>query len=78
MARAFPDHSMVLSKDVGDFRELRQLVLHIERDLVAQTHLRDLLAVAGSTLARHKEDLRMVNARIVRAGRRAKSKLVKP
>jgi hypothetical protein len=68
---------MVVSKHVSDSREVRQLILHIERDVLAQTHLKNMLAAAGVTLAGHKEDLRTVNARMVRAGRRATRRHVK-
>ena len=46
-----------------DLTEFEQLILQIERDLVAQAHLRTLLAVADSTVAGHKRDLRTETAR---------------
>ena len=48
-------------------REFRQLILHIERDLIARAHLRALLAAGDTTLARHRQELRAVTARMKRA-----------
>jgi hypothetical protein len=58
-----------------DHAEVKRLVLQIERDLLAQAHLRALLTAAGATVTSHRQDLRAVEARITRArrvnGRRA-------
>jgi hypothetical protein len=51
-------------------REFRRLILHIERDLMAQANLRALLAEGDTTLARHRQDLRAVTARMKRARRK--------
>jgi len=46
----------------------RRLVLQIERDLAAQTHLRILLAAAETTIAGDRQELRTVKARLGRTG----------
>jgi len=50
-------------------RELRRLMLQIERDLVAQSHLRKMLNVAGVTLRDHRQTLRNLITGIGRSGR---------
>ena len=50
----------------GDGAEFHRLILQIERDAVAQAHLRRLLTMAATTLAGHREELRAVKARIRR------------
>jgi hypothetical protein len=52
-----------------DDPELRRLTLQIERDLVAQSHLRILLTAAENTLAHHQHAIRTLNARVSRADR---------
>jgi hypothetical protein len=49
--------------------EVARLTLRIERDLVAKTRLRMLLTDAGTTLSRHRLELREFEARIRRAER---------
>ena len=51
----------------ADRTEFRRLTLQIERDLLARSRLRLLVAAADTTLTRHREALRSVNARIRRA-----------
>lgn len=46
-----------------------RLILQIERDLLAQTHLRILLAAADTTIAGDRQELRTVKARLVRTER---------
>lgn len=46
-----------------DLTEFERLILQIERDLVAQAHLRTLLGVANTTVTGHKRDLRTEAAR---------------
>lgn len=46
--------------------EVARLTLRVERDLVAQAHLRTLLNAAVTTLAQHRKALRLVRARIRR------------
>ena len=50
-----------------DFAELKQLMLQIERDLLAQSQLRTLLSAADATVAGHRQRLRVIKARIKRA-----------
>ena len=50
--------------------EFKRLTLQIERDLLAQTHLRTLLIAADTTIADHRRRLRSVKARIKRLERR--------
>lgn len=52
-----------------DRAEFRRLILQVERDLVAQTHLKALCADAGTLVARHRQELRTVEARIARSRR---------
>ena len=44
----------------------KRLVLQIERDLLAETHLRTLLAAASTTVAGRRHELRAIEARIKR------------
>ena len=46
--------------------ELLRLILQTQRDLVAQTQLRTLLAVAEKTVAEDRRQLRAFKARIKR------------
>jgi hypothetical protein len=46
--------------------ERRRLILQIERDLAARASLRTLLAAAEATVAGHRRDLRIVEARVTR------------
>ncbi len=50
-------------------REFRRLVLQIERDLVAQSQLRTMLAAAGVTLRDHRQTLRDLRAGVGRSER---------
>jgi hypothetical protein len=50
-----------------DFAELKQLMLQIERDLLAQSQLRTLLSAADATVAVRRQRLRVIRARIKRA-----------
>jgi hypothetical protein len=50
-----------------DYAELKQLMLQLERDLVAQSQLRTLLAHADSAVATRRQRLRLIKARIKRA-----------
>jgi hypothetical protein len=67
---------MALTNYLTDFKETTRLILQIERDVLAQTHLSTLLISARATLAGHREELHAVQARITRTrsanGRRAK------
>jgi hypothetical protein len=56
-------------------REIMRLFLQIERDAVAQTHLKTLLTVANATIADHRQELRMARAQLTprSAARRAQS-----
>ena len=47
----------------------KRLILQIERDLIAQAQLRILLAVADTTVAGDRQELRTVKARIGRTHR---------
>ena len=47
-----------------DRAEFNRLILQIERDLVAQTHLKTLCASAGTIVARHRQELRTIKARL--------------
>ena len=49
--------------------EFKRLILQIERDLLAETHLRTLLTAATTTIAGHRQELRSVEARIKRTRR---------
>jgi len=49
-----------------DHAELKQLMLQIERDLVAQSQLRTLLSAADASVAIHRQRLRVIKARIKR------------
>jgi hypothetical protein len=51
---------------MSDRVELRRLILRLERDLAAQTQLRTLLAVADTTVAGRRLDVRNLKARIAR------------
>jgi len=46
--------------------EFKRLMLQIERDLLAETHLRTLLAAASTTIAGRRLELRAIEARIKR------------
>ena len=47
--------------------QFNQLVLQIERDLLSQAHLRELLTAAEMNIASHRKELRTVKSRIARA-----------
>jgi hypothetical protein len=47
--------------------EFARLILQIERDLLAQTYLREKLQLAGRTVAGHRQELRAAKARVTRA-----------
>jgi len=47
--------------------QFKQLMLQVERDLLSQTHLRNLLTAADATVARHRRQLRTVKARLADA-----------
>jgi len=49
-----------------DDNERRRLILRIERDLAVQASLRTLLAAAKATVAGHRRDLLIVEARVTR------------
>jgi hypothetical protein len=51
---------------VGDRTDLKRLILQIERDLTALTHLRTLLTAANATAKRHRHELRAAQACIRR------------
>jgi len=51
---------------IADRAEFKRLILQIQRDLLAQSHLRTLLLTAGTTVAGHKKELRTLQARIKR------------
>jgi hypothetical protein len=55
-----------------DRAEFKRLMRQIERDLLAQTHLKTLLATAGTTVAKHRKKLRNVTARLRRTPRVSK------
>jgi hypothetical protein len=46
--------------------EFKRLILQIERDLLAETHLRTLLAAASTTMAGRRLELRALEARLKR------------
>jgi len=52
------------SMAMTDRAEFRRLLLQVERDLVAQTHLKALCTNAGTIVARHRQELRTIEARI--------------
>jgi hypothetical protein len=52
---------------ITDYAELKQLMLQIERDLLAQAQLRTLLADADTTITVRRKRLRVIKARIKRA-----------
>lgn len=58
------------SMSTTDRAEFRRLTLQVERDLLAQTHLRTLLIAADTTIADHRQKMRTVKARIKRLERR--------
>jgi hypothetical protein len=49
--------------------QFKQLMLQVERDLLSQTHLRELLTAADATVARHRRQLRTAKSRLVDAGK---------
>jgi len=51
---------------VTDRTELQRLALQIERDLLARANFRTLLALADTTVAGHRQELRTIKARIKR------------
>jgi hypothetical protein len=53
-----------------DPAKFKQLILQIERDVLAQAHLRMLLTTADTTVADHRQQLRTVKARVKRTTRR--------
>jgi hypothetical protein len=52
---------------ITDFAELKQLMLQLERDVLAQSQLRTLLSAADATVAVRRQRLRLIKARIKRA-----------
>jgi hypothetical protein len=50
-----------------DRAKFRKLILRIERDLLAQAHLRALLTAANDTLADRRREMRNLKARIERS-----------
>ena len=72
------DRYATLSYMAPTDREFRRLILHIERDLMAQASLRALLVAWDNTLARHRRGLRAVTARIKRARRTRPARQVSP
>jgi hypothetical protein len=61
---------------ITDFAELKQLMLQIERDLLAQSQLRTLLSAADAAIAVRRQRLRVIKARIKRARAREASEAV--
>jgi hypothetical protein len=59
-----------------DFAELKQLMLQIERDLLAQSQLRTLLSATDASVAVRRQRLRVIKARIKRARARESSSAV--
>ena len=59
---------MTLAKHLVDFKEVQRLILQIERDLLKQSRLKTMLLTASETVADHRQELRTVKARMVRAG----------
>jgi hypothetical protein len=47
--------------------EFARLILQIERDLLAQTYLREKLQMAGRAVADHRHELRAAKGRATRA-----------
>ena len=52
-----------------DFKEVRRLILQIERDLLKQSRLKMMLLAATVTVADHRQELRTAKNRMTRAGR---------
>jgi hypothetical protein len=61
---------------ITDHAELKQLMLQIERDLIAQAQLQVLLTDADTTVAAHRQRLRAIKARIRRDRARESSSAV--
>ena len=61
---------------ITDYAELKQLMLQIERDLLAQSQLRTLLTAADASVAVRRQRLRLIKARIKRARAREASTTV--
>lgn len=61
------DHRLSLA--MSDRTDFRRLILQIERDLFAQANLRRRLTAADRTVAGHREELRIVKARMKRTQR---------
>lgn len=55
---------------ITDRAKFRRLILQLERDMLAQAHLRVLLNTADTTVAGHRQQLRTVSARIKRTSPR--------
>ncbi len=55
-------------------RELRRLILQVERDLLAKARFRALLTAASDTVAGHREELRSVKAEMIRARQRKEAR----
>jgi hypothetical protein len=68
--RAQPIQATLPSMAGTDRAEFKRLTLQLERDLLAQTHLRTLLIAASAATADHRQRLRTVKARIKRMERR--------
>lgn len=66
--RCRTDTSVTLpAMPITDRAEFERLMLQIERDLMAQAHLRLLLTAADSSVTNHLEQLQAVKARMRRA-----------
>ena len=59
---------------MADRAELTRLILQVERDALAQKHLKTLLTDAAATVARRREELRVLRTRIARRSTRAAPK----
>jgi hypothetical protein len=60
---------MASMKYLTDFKEVRRLILQIERDLLRQSRLKMMLLAATVTVADHRQELRTAKNRMARAGR---------
>jgi hypothetical protein len=60
---------MAFMKYLTDFKEVRRLILQIERDLLRQSRLKMMLLAATVTVADHRQELRTAKNRMTRAGR---------
>jgi hypothetical protein len=53
----------------NESREVRRLILQVERDLLKQSRLKTMLLAASVTVADHRQELRTAKDRMTRAGR---------